>query len=229
MIRSPGTIVLVAALASWAAVSSASDTGGHRADAGALVYMQDGNRAGMKAEVRYNLAPEETNGALYVSAGLGAGSWFETRRPSGFTKVVDAIFIFPFIIKSATGAYEEDENRWTEIRTQQSPFVDMGLGANFGIWSFGTGLTWVRFDTDVTKLRDGVYYSGSIDGTRFGGWGQTGFEIGIGRWFLDLMFGFRQTRHKIPAIVTSSAGATDVAMVRPVHGLYGLVGLRYRF
>jgi hypothetical protein len=206
----------------------AREAGGHRLDIGVAPYVQAGDRGGGKAEIRYNLAPGESSAALYATFGGGLGSWFQSRRPTGLSKLVDAIFVVPWLFKTLTGEYEERKENFTEVRTRQNYYLDLGLGVAVGTFNIQGGVTFVDWRADVLKAINGDPYVGSGTGFHWGGFGQMGWSIPIDRWFVDFGFGYRRTRGR-PAVRTVNAfGATNDALIRPVTGLYGTFALRYR-
>lgn len=221
---------LLAALA-LAGSAAASDPGGHVADVGALAYVEGGDRGGGMLEGRFNLASKDPTAALYVTGALGTGSWLETNQPTGMNKTLDAIFIIPWLVKTVTGAYKSEADNFTEIRTQQRIYADLGLAATVKVWNFSGGLTFVNSSMDVLKRIGGVDFNTlqSFASHDWGGYFQAGLEIPIEAWFLDFAAGYRQTRGKQDVLVTNAAGGTEHAYVRPVDGLYGRLGLRYRF
>lgn len=224
-------VAAVAAGLVLAGVVQASDPGGHIGDVGALAYVEGGDRGGGLLEGRYNLAKSDPTSALYVTGGLGTGSWLQTNAPTGLNKTMDAIFIVPWLVKTATGAYKSESDNFTEIRTQQRTFVDLGLGATVKVWNFSGGVTFMNYSMSILKRIGGVDFNSlaATTGSSWGGYIQAGLEVPIAEWFLDFTAGYRQTRGKEDVLVTNASGGTEHAMVRPVAGLYGRLGLRYRF
>ncbi len=218
--------MVLAALAGHPAV--AGEAGGHLLDVGVVPYVQDSDRGGVKVEGRLNLAKSDPEAALYLTVGGGMGSWYFTRKPKGIGKALDVVLVVPWVYKTLTGGYKRKEDNFTEWKTRQT-FADIGMAAGFGKWLLGGGITVVSFDTDVFKKINGDPYTGAGTGTTWGGYGQLGWQVPIGPWFLDISGGYRQTRGTAKITVTNAAGATNVAPVRPIWGPYGSIGLRYRF
>ena len=203
-------------------------TSGHLLDVGIVPYVQDSDRGGAKLEARLNLAKSDPASALYVTASVGLGSWYFTRKPTGFGKALDIVLVVPWIIKTVSGDYKRKEGNYTEWKTTQH-FGDFGLAAGLGGWLLGGGITVVGYDVAVDKLVNGDPYHGMLSGNAWGGYGLVGRQFPIGPWFLDLSAGYKQTRGTAKVTVTNAAGATSIAPVRPIYGPYGSIGLRYRF
>lgn len=201
-------LAVVAAALTAAVPAGAATPGGHLFDVGIAPYFQDTNKGGAKAEARFNLAPDDPNAALYVIGGLGVGKWSDKT--------------------GSVLAYLNSAENYTKWTTTQRTWSDLGLGFTYGIYTVSGGLMVVSYDTDIEKKLDGTVYTGSKDGSRWGGWFQAGWEYGIGHWLVDLMAGYRQTRDVLSVDVKSASGATKVAQFRPVRGLYLSAALRYR-
>jgi hypothetical protein len=205
---------LVSALA--AGTAAASQPGGHGWDLGVLLYGEDSDRGGAKLEGRYNLSPEESAAALYAAGGLGLGTWLVSTKPGAMTS-----FLNP------GGA-----DNYVSWKGTQMPFMDLGLGFTYDVYSFEGGLTTAWYDLSVRKVKDGVVYVPEKEhqtGFAWGGYIQAGYEVPVGRWFVDLALGYRATRGKISVDVSDGAGHTEAMTYRPISGLYAMMGLRYRF
>ncbi len=194
----------------------ASDPGGHRGDVGLLLYGEDTNRGGVLVEGRYNLAPEDQFAALYVLGALGTGTWLTSTKPS------------PAF--SALPSYGEKRKNFIEVKGTQAIFTDLGLGLSWDRYVGGLGVTISSYDMKVRKLiDDDEYTGGEAKGSGWGGFIYGGFEIPIGRWFVDLILGYRELRGKVKVTMKNDAGASTTADIKPVAGPYISVGLRYRF
>jgi len=196
-------------------MAMASALGGHKADVGLLFYGEDSDRGGALIEGRWNLAPEEQDSALYVTGGLGMGSWFSSTRPSPLFSVLPD--------------WDKKKGNYTTWKSYSSPFMDFGLGMTYGSYTGGVGFCLAWYDLKATKVVNGDLYSGgSASGMKPGLFIQGGKELPIGRWFLDFLIGYRETRGNVK--VTMKHGTSEtIATVKPIGGAYARVGMRYRF
>jgi hypothetical protein len=219
-------LVLLALVA--VAPAGASQPGGHKADVGVLAVVQDSDRGGGKVEGRWNLTPTDPDAAVYACLGAGLSSWYYTHKPKGVGKAIDVVLVAPWVYNELSGNYKRKAGNYTEWKTNQT-FLDVGLGAGLHTWTFGAGLTFVSYNTDVIKLINGDEYTGSGKGSAWGGYGQVGISFPIGNMFLDFIAGYRETRGTARITTTNARGATNIAPIRPILGPYGNIGLRYRF
>ena len=201
-------VVAVAASVLAAVPAGAATPGGHFFDVGIAPYFQDTNKGGAKAEARINLAPDDPNAALYVIGGLGMGKWSDKTGP-------------------ILAYFSSDEN-YTKWTTTLKTWSDLGMGFTYNVYTVSGGLMVVSYDTDIEKKLGGDIYTGSKDGSRWGGWFQAGYEYGIGHWLVDLLAGYRQTRDVLSVEVNGPGGKKEVARFRPVRGLYLSAALRFR-
>ncbi|MEK7475958.1 MAG: hypothetical protein AAB152_10055 [Candidatus Coatesbacteria bacterium] len=215
-------------IAVFASPALAGVPGGHKADVGIVAYVQDSDRGGGKIEGRWNLAPDDPEAAIYLTVAPGIGSWYYTRKPSGFGKALDAVLVVPWLYKSLTGGYKRKAGNFTEWKTDQT-FLDLGMALGWHHWIFGAGVTLVSYDSTVLKLINNDPYTGGKKGSAWGGYGQAGFSFPIGKTFFDVIAGYRQTRGLVKVVTTNAGGATNVAPIRPIYGPYGNIALRLRF
>jgi len=206
---------MILALAFLPAVALASARGGHKADVGILLYGQDSDRGGAIVEGRWNLAPEEMDSALYVTGGLGIGSWYSSTRPSHLMSILPD--------------WDKKKNNSTTWTSDASPFMDFGLGLTYGNYTGGMGFCLAWYDLHASKLINGDLYSGgTASGMKPGLYIQGGWELPIGRWFLDFLVGYRETRGNVD-LTMKSGSAVTTASVKPLAGAYARAGMRYRF
>lgn len=207
--------LIVIALALLPAVVLASDRGGHKADVGILFYGQDSDRGGAMIEGRWNLAPEEQDSALFVTSGLGMGSWYSSTRPSSMMSILPD--------------WDKKKDNYTTWRSYASPFMDFGLGITYGNYTGGIGFCLAWYDLKASKKINGdIYTGGEASGMKPGLYIQGGWEIPIGRYFLDLLVGYRETRGNVD-LEMKSGSAVATASVKPLAGAYARTGMRYRF
>lgn len=179
-------------------------------DLGIVPYMMNTRYGGAKAEARVNLAPGAQDAGLYLSGGLGRGTWSDR--------------IGPFI-----PWFSSDAN-YSKWKTVQKLSTDLGLAVTYKTTCVSGGVMWSNYSTDVHKRLNGVdYYSAApVTGTAVGGWFQIGYEVPIDRWLAGVALGYRETREPLNVPVMSTAGATDHVTVRPVRGVYLTVSLRFK-
>jgi len=192
-------ILLVMAL--LPVMAAASDRGGHMADVGLLLYGQDSDRGGALVEGRWNLTPEELDSALYVTGGLGMGSWYSSNKPS---------------------FWQDKSDNYVAWRNLPSTFMDLGLGLTYGRYTGGLGLFLQSYDLRAVKVQDTVVTYENISGSKTGLYIQGGYEIPMGKWFLDFLVGYRQTRGEVELKKINKS-------IKPVAGFYARTGMRYRF
>ena len=206
---------IMLALAFLPAAALASALGGHKADVGVLFYGEDSDRGGMLVEGRWNLAPEEQDSALYATGGLGIGSWYSSTRPSP--------------LFSALPDYDKKKGNYTTWKSYASPFMDIGLGLTYGSYTGGIWFCLAWYDLKATKfINEELYSGGEASGMKPGLYIQSGKELPIGRYFLDFIIGYRETRGNVK--VTMKRGANETtATVKPIGGPYARIGMRYRF
>jgi hypothetical protein len=203
------------ALAFLPALAVASARGGHKADVGILFYGQDSDRGGALVEGRWNLAPEEQDAALFVTGALGMGSWYSSTRPSPMMSLLPD--------------WDKKKDNYTTWRSYASPFMDLGLGITYGEYTGGIGFCLATYDIKATKKINGeIYTGGEASGTKPGLYIQGGWELPIGRYFLDLLVGYRETRGDVDLTMKSGSKVTT-ASVKPLAGAYARAGMRYRF
>ena len=189
----------------------ASDLGGHWFDGGVVLYGQDSDRGGAKAEVRLNLAPEEPEAAIYLGLGVGYGSW-KTK---------------PIPTRKQTDSFNN------VILTKQT-FLDFGPGISWKkTYHLAIGLTALSYKTDVVRHTPASDYSTDpadpANGSAWGGFGEVGYELPIGHWLACLSVGYRETRGNETTTCTNAAGSQVESKFKPIKGFYGSIGLRMRF
>jgi len=209
LVRRSGCALLLV-LAAGAARAEGS-TANHL-DVGIVPYMMNTRYGGAKVEARVNLAPNAQDAGLYLTGGLGRGTWSDRLGP-----------FIPWF------SNDSDYSKW---KTVQKLGTDLGLAVTYRTMCFTGGVMWVNYDTDVHKHLNGTdYYAAGttgISGTAVGGWFQMGYEVPIDRWLAGVALGYRETREPLNVPVASETGAIDHVTVRPVRGLYLAVSLRFK-
>lgn len=207
--RSAVLAASVLALATAAGVALAGDAP-NLLDVGIVPYMVNTRYGGAKVEGRLNLAPGASDAGLYLSGGVGAGSWSDR--------------IGPFITW-----FSSDAN-YAKWKTKQKIDADLGLGVTYKTTHIAAGVMTVNYETSVRKHLDGVdYYSAApATGSRVGGWVQVGYEVPLDRWLAGIALGYRETRTPVNVPVVSSTGKVEHVQVRPVRGLFLALSLRFK-
>jgi hypothetical protein len=205
----PGRLVVVAVVGLFLAGGVAADGGVvNHLDVGIVPYMINTHYGGAKAEARVNLAPGSDTAGLYLTGGMGRGTWSD--RIGAF---------IPW--------FSSDAN-YSKWKTRQKLYTDLGMAVTYKTTCVTGGLFWVNYDSDVHKhLNSTDFYAVGVSGSRMGGWLQLGYEIPIQRWLAGVAIGYRETREPVNVAVASSTGAVDHVTVRPVRGVYATVSLRF--
>lgn len=208
MIRRRALVALFALLSP--AVAARADEAPNHLDVGIVPYMVNTRYGGGKLEGRLNLAPGASDAGLYVSGGIGAGSWSDR--------------IGPFITW-----FSSDAN-YAKWKTKQKFAADLGLGVTYKTTHIAAGVMSVAYETTVYKHLNGVdYYTPTpVTGNRVGGWVQVGYEVPLDRWLAGIALGYRETRTPVNVPVVSSTGAVEHVQVRPVRGLFLALSLRFK-